>query len=179
MTTRRNTLKARFANKGRLLVIDMSANKSIARKQLGEINAQVFFRKAVLGVVVVDCLEMHMNHPQLYRNCVFVTKPNLAILLKLLGVRMDEIFKKLRPHGTPLSEGVSELRNSAEVLAVCLREKADSEPCLKKNRAGPTSRGWYKKRTPQSDGNDYFSLPNMKKVLDEDRDFLGHHDFNP
>jgi hypothetical protein len=158
------------------MVVDLSGNKTIPRKLLSEVNAQVIFKKAVLGVVIVDLLEMHMNHPQLYRNCIFVNRANLQPLLKFIGDRIDALVENHRPYGTPLSIGISSLRNSAEVLAICLKQRHEQPEKAPKKHRGVTARGWYRKKTPQGDDNTWFSLPDVRKVIDEDRDFNRHHD---
>lgn len=158
------------------MVVDLSGNGRIHPNLLSEVNTQVIFKKAVLGVIIVDLLEMNMNHPELYRNCIFVNRTSLEPLLKFIGDRIDALVEKHRPHGTPLSIGISSLRNSAKVLAICNKQgHAPLEKAPKKHYR-VTDRDWSRKKTPEWDDSTSFSWRKIRKVIDEDRDFYGHHD---
>ena len=176
MTSKRNMLKVSLKRRGRIMVVDLSGEKDIERSLLSDINTYVVSRKVILGVVVVPALEMHMNHPKLYVNCVFVTRANLRSLLNFVGDRVDALVKSHTRYGALLSADLSSLRNSAEVLAICLKGRHAQPEKAPKKYYGVTDRRWYRKKTPTGDDNISFSLPDIRKVIDEDRDFRGYHD---
>ena len=170
---------SKWVTHGNLAVIRIATGKAIENRLLESLSAEAEIYSESLGVVIVPEIDMRMNIQGRYEHCLFVRQPNskklIAVLNKSLDVLIDE-----SPNGKIAGETLIKLRNSSEILALCLNQKitdsADDE-----EKADAPSR-ILNRRPPryipkgQSDPNTYFQLPDLRKYQDEEEDFLGHHD---
>ncbi len=175
----KQTLASKWVTYGNLAVIRIATVKAIENRLLESLSAEAEIYSESLGVVIVPEIDMRMNIQGSYENCLFVRQPNskklIAVLNKSLDVLIDE-----SPNGKIARAALIKLRNSSEILALCLNQKitdsADDE-----GKADTPSR-ILNRRSPryipkgQSDPNTYYQLPDLRKYLKEEEDFRGHHD---
>lgn len=131
-----------------------------------------------LGVIIVSALDMRMNTQGRHENCVFVTKANSKRLMETLDAALDEIFNKFSARSRSRDEAISQLRNSAEILSICLNQIDSKKP---QNTASGKStaqkrRAYRYRNSGQSDPNTSYQIPDLRKYREEEEDFRGHHD---
>jgi len=149
------------------------------KKLLDTISAEAEIYSDSLAVVIVPELDMRMNIQGKYENCLFVRQPNSKKLITALNKSLDALVEEA-PTGMIADAALKKLRNSSEMLALCLNQKIN-DPEEDDEREYTPSRA-VKRRLRrylpkgQSDPNTYYQLPDLRKYRDEEEDFRGHHD---
>jgi hypothetical protein len=170
---------SRWVTHGNLAVIKVVTGKAIEKKLLETISSEAEIFSDSLGVVIVPEIDMRMNIQGKYENCLFVRQPNSKKLITALNKALDVLADE-SPTGIIAGAALKKLRNSSEILALCLDQKitetADDDekeytPSLILNRRSPRYRP-----KGQSDPNTYYQLPDLRKYREEEEDFRGHHD---
>lgn len=164
---------------GNLAVIRIAIVKAIENKLLESLSAEAEIYSESLGIVIVPEIDMRMNIQGRYENYLFVRQPNSKKLIAALNKSLDVLIDE-SPNGKIARAVLIRLRNSSEILALCLNQKitdsADDE-----EKADTPSR-ILNRRSPryipkgQSDPNTYYQLPDLRKYQEEEEDFRGHHD---
>jgi hypothetical protein len=163
---------------GNVAVIKIGAGTAMDKKLLDTISAEAEIYSDSLAVVIVAELDMRMNIQGKYENCLFVRQPNSKKMISVLNKRLDTLADE-SPTRIIADAALNKLRNSSEMLALCLNQKitesADDEkedaPSRILNRRSPRYRP-----KGQSDPNTYYQLPDLRKYREEEEDFRGHHD---
>lgn len=175
----KQTVESKWMTHGNLAVIRITTVKAIENRLLESLSAEAEIYSESLGVVIVPEIDMRMNIQGSYENCLFVRQPNSKKLIAALNKSLDVLIDE-SPNGKIARATLIKLRNSSDILALCLNQKitdsADDEekadtPSRILNRRSPRyiSKG-------QSDPNTYYQLPDLRKYQEEEEDFRGHHD---
>ena len=149
------------------------------KKLLDTISADTEIYSDSLAVVIVPELDMRMNIQGKYENCLFVRQPNSKKLITAVNKALDALVAS-SPTGIIADAALKKLRNSSEMLALCLNQKIN-DPEEEDDREYTPSRAPQRRLRRylpkgQSDPNTYYQLPDLRKYREEEEDFLGHHD---
>jgi hypothetical protein len=164
---------------GNLAVVKIRAGTTMDKKLLDTISAEAEIYSDSLAVVIVPELDMRMNIQGKYENCLFVRQPNSKKLITALNKSLDALVEEA-PTGMIADAALKKLRNSSEMLALCLNQKinAPEEEDEREYTPSRALKGRLSRYIPkgQSDPNTYYQLPDLRKYREEEEDFRGHHD---
>ena len=175
----KQAVASKWVTHGNLAVIRIAKGTAIENKLLASLSAEAEIYSESLGVVIVPEIDMRMNIQGRYENCLFVTQPNAKKLIAALNRSLDALADA-SPNGMIAGAALLKLRNSSEILALCLNYKI-TDSADEEEKADTPSR-ILNRRAPrylpkgQSDPNTYYQLPDLRKYQEEEEDFRGHHD---
>ena len=175
----KQAVASKWVTHGNLAVIRIAKGTAIENKLLASLSAEAEIYSESLGVVIVPEIDMRMNIQGRYENCLFVTQPNAKKLIAALNRSLDALADA-SPNGMIAGAALLKLRNSSEILALCLNHKIN-DSADEEEKADTPSR-ILNRRAPrylpkgQSDPNTYYQLPDLRKYQEEEEDFRGHHD---
>jgi hypothetical protein len=175
----KQAVASKWVTHGNLAVIRIAKGTAIENKLLASLSAEAEIYSESLGVVIVPEIDMRMNIQGRYENCLFVTQPNAKKLIAALNRSLDALADA-SPNGMIAGAALLKLRNSSEILALCLNYKIN-DSADEEEKADTPSRILHR-RAPrylpkgQSDPNTYYQLPDLRKYQEEEEDFRGHHD---
>jgi len=131
-----------------------------------------------LGVIIVPAIDMRMNIQGEYQNCVFVTQANSQRLLETLDSGLEKICDELSVRSGLRAKAILQLRNSSEILTICLNQKQSKKPKKDTDEESSSPRHRHHRYRPsgQSDPNTSYQIPDLRKYKEEEEDFRGHHD---
>ena len=168
-----------WVTQGNVAVVKIRSGTAMDKKLLDTISEDTEIYSDSLAVVIVPELDMRMNIQGKYENCLFVRQPNSKKLITAVNKALDALVAS-SPTGIIADAALKKLRNSSEMLALCLNQKIN-DPEEEDDREYTPSRApkrRLRRYLPkgQSDPNTYYQLPDLRKYREEEEDFLGHHD---